>query len=251
MFDKIMCWLIYHLTDAFIVHAQENKKELASLFCLLPEKIFTIHHGDYSFFKERIGSSLTQAKKALGVQNRKVLLFFGFVRPYKGLVCLLEALPKIVKEEKGVILLIAGEVWDKIEKYIQIIQREQIEPFVKFFPFFIPDDKVPLFFNAADIVVLPYEKSYQSGIVQIAYAFEKPLVSTSVGGIPEIVVDGKTGILVEPGNSESLARSILKLLEDKELRKNLGREGKKYSEKFAWASISEKTLEVYEKVLAK
>jgi len=148
-------------------------------------------------------------------------------------------------------LIIAGEFWDNIKKYRQMIQRKQIESFVKIFPYFIPDNEVPLFFNAADIVVLPYERISQSGIIQIAYAFEKPIVSTAVGGVPEVIVDGKTGVLVEPKSPEALAKSILKLLKDKDLRKKLGQEGMKYSKKFTWASISMETLKIYKKILKK
>ena len=115
---------------------------------------------------------------------------------------------------------------------------------------FIPDKEVSYFFQRAKVVVLPYIEGTQTGIIPIAYAFKKPVVVTDVGDIPDVVDDGKTGFIVPPKDSKALADSILKLLKDDKLRKEMGENAYiKMKKELSWNKITEKTIEVYKNIL--
>jgi D-inositol-3-phosphate glycosyltransferase len=138
------------------------------------------------------------ARRQLGIPDEvPVVLFFGFIRAYKGLDLLLQALA----QTPGVHALIAGECYESWQPYQDIIDKNNLTDRVHLFTDFIPAAEVAVFFSAADLVVQPYRSATQSGISQIAYHFEKPMIVTNVGGLPEIVTDGVSGyvVLPEPG----------------------------------------------------
>lgn len=136
-------------------------------------------------------------------KNKRYLLFFGFIRAYKGLDLLLEAIAELKKrvltEGGGImpILLIAGEFYEDEKKYVEKIYTLNIEADVKIYSDFIPTNEVNRYFSAADLIVQPYKSATQSGISQIAYHFNKPMIVTNVGGLPEIVPNGEVGYVVE------------------------------------------------------
>jgi D-inositol-3-phosphate glycosyltransferase len=157
--------------------------------------------------------SQNEAQKLLNLpKNIHVLLFFGFIRAYKGLDLLLEALGKVSKG--NLYLLVAGERYEDWKPYQEIINRLELSEKVHLFPDFIPSEEVKLYFSAADLVVQPYKSATQSGISQIAYHFEKPMIVTNVGGLSEIVKNGVSGYVVEP-NSEAIATAIDNFFENK------------------------------------
>ncbi len=154
-------------------------------------------------------SELTQseARARLGVSGN-VLLFFGYVRAYKGLGHLLEALPMVLSE-LDVTLIVAGEFYDAKQPYLEQIERLGIESNVMLVDRYVPNDEVEVYFAACDLVVCPYVRASQSGIVPAAYGFSKPVVCTDAGGLPEAVIDGETGIVVDAADAGALARGIL------------------------------------------
>jgi glycosyltransferase involved in cell wall biosynthesis len=177
-----------------------------------------------------------EAKSRLGIEGN-VILFFGFVRQYKGVVYLLRAMPQILKRV-AVQLLIVGEFWDDKTSYIELINRLEIDHAITVIDKYVPNEEIGLYFSAADVVALPYVDATQSGVVQLAYAFEKPVISTTVGGLPDIVVDGETGLLVPPGDSEALAQAIVRFFlsePDKEWTDAIAR----YQHKFSWERLVE------------
>ena len=137
------------------------------------------------------------------VNHRKIILkdyylFFGLIRDYKGLDLLLEAMScKKLKDNKAE-LIVAGEFYSNEEKYRELSHYLALENRIHWFPRFIPDNQVCHFFIVSDLIVQPYKTATQSGITQIAYSFDKPMVVTRVGGLAEIVPDGKCGYVVEP-----------------------------------------------------
>lgn len=136
-----------------------------------------------------------EARRQLNIApDARVVLFFGFIRAYKGLDLLLEALP----EAPGVLVLVAGECYEPWEPYQARIEQLGIADRVSLHLDFIPSEQVRVFFSAADLVVQPYKSATQSGISQIAYHFEKPMVVTRVGGLPEIVSNGISGYVAAP-----------------------------------------------------
>lgn len=144
---------------------------------------------------------------------------------------MIEAMPRIL-ERFPVKLLVCGEFYEGRKETFDLIDRLGIAEVVVVFDGFIPNEAVHLFFCASDLVVLPYVSATQSGIVQIAYHYDRPVVATRVGGLPEVVVDGKTGCLVEPRDSDALAEAVVRFFQDEgktDFGKNIAEEKKKYS----------------------
>jgi glycosyltransferase involved in cell wall biosynthesis len=144
---------------------------------------------------------------ALNLEDR-LLLFFGFVRPYKGLHHLLAAMPAIL-EQIEITLLVVGEFWRGRAETESRIAQLGLGGQVKLIDQYVPNEEIELFFSAADLVVLPYESATGSGILQIAMGLKRPAVVTNVGGLAEIVVHGETGLVVPPGDSTALAEAIV------------------------------------------
>jgi glycosyltransferase involved in cell wall biosynthesis len=162
-----------------------------------------------AFPSEVIESAL--AKKSLGLDG-PVMLFFGFVRQYKGLEYLIRAMPQVLRSVQ-VKLLIVGEFWEDKEPYLKTIEELRLQGHIVVVDQYVPNEEVGLYFSAADVVVLPYVDATQSAIVSLAYAFDKPVITTDVGGLPEVVSDGETGFIVPPRDNEALAAAIVNYFE--------------------------------------
>lgn len=152
-----------------------------------------------------------QARELLGIPlNQKVILFFGFIRKYKGLDLLLEAMsdPRLI--EAGVHLIVAGEFYDDPAVYKLLMARPEVATRLILHTDFIPDAEIPRYFGAADFVVQPYRNATQSGVTPLAYYYEKPMLVTNVGGLPDLVPHGQAGVVVEPSPG-AIASGILEL----------------------------------------
>jgi len=147
-------------------------------------------------------------RKSLGL-TRPTMLFFGYVRAYKGLAYLLRAMPMIL-EHVDVDLLVVGEFYDDRARYDRIIDELGIGERVRIVAEHVPDESVADYFGAADVVVLPYVSATQSGITQIAFAFGLPVISTNVGGLPEVVREGETGYIVRPEDERDLTAAVVR-----------------------------------------
>lgn len=163
-------------------------------------------HPLYDNFGERVSREEACAKLNLSTDSR-YLLFFGLIRDYKGLDWMLEAFAQSKVYEKDYKLLIVGEFYTDGTKYHALAEKLQLEDYLEWRSEFIPDSEVRFCFSAADLIVQPYKTATQSGVTQIAYHFEKPMLVTRVGGLPEIVPDGKVGYAVEP-NVEAIATAL-------------------------------------------
>ena len=183
--------------------------------------------------------SKEEARKRLEIiQKEKVLLFFGYVREYKGLKYLLQAMPLISAKEESIRLFVAGEFGSDREEYRQLISKLGIQGRVSIVDRYMPDREVEQYFAAADLVVLPYVSATQSGIVQVAYGFTKPVVVTDVGGLPDVVDDGKTGYVVEPERPEAIAEAVLDFYRNG--KENLFEENiRKEAYRFSWERMGE------------
>lgn len=153
------------------------------------------------------------ARAALGVTARRVLLFFGLVRAYKGISTLIEAFALLAARDPEVALVIAGECYEPEATYRKMIAAHGLAGRVHFENRFVPNEMVATYFGAADVVVLPYHTASQSAVVPIAYAMDRPVVVTRVGGLPEAVHEGEAGHLVPPRDPEALAAAIVLVLE--------------------------------------
>ena len=215
--DEFLIKIAFKNADYFIVHSKEDYNNLKRI--IHNTKIKQSVLPTYDLFKTKIMLK-EDVRKLLNIKkDKKVILFFGIVREYKGLLYLIKSMPKIIKEFDNVILLIVGEFWDDKKKYVDEIKKLNIEQYVKVIDKYIPDEEVGIYFSATDVVVLPYVSATQSGIIQIAYAFEKPVITTNVGGLPDVVDNGKTGIIVKSKDSEELANAIINYFKNDKERK--------------------------------
>lgn len=178
----------------------------------------------------------------------RYLLFFGFIRAYKGLDLLIKAFADKRLRKKKLKLIIAGEFYEDDAPYRQLIKLYDLENDVIIHDHFISDNKVPLYFSVADLVVQPYKSATQSGVTQIAFHYEKPMLVTDVGGLREIVADKVCGYVVQP-QPEDIAEAIIDYFENKrEIQFTEGvRKGK---EKFSWDKMTASIIEVYDKCIA-
>ena len=206
--DRLFSNWFVHSCDAFITL---SRSVLDEIDVFDPKhrrpRTYSPHpHYDHS------GATLSR-KEALDLiglpENRRYVLFFGFIREYKGLDLLLKAMGDERLEHLGVRLIVAGEFYGDPKPYNDLISRLDIGGRVAMHTEFIPDHEVNRYFCAADLVAQPYKSATQSGVSQIAYHFEKPMVVTNVGGLPEIVPDGKCGFVVEP-DAQAIADAIVR-----------------------------------------
>ena len=176
-------------------------------------------------------TSRSEALDALDLDPAyKYILFFGFIRRYKGLDLLIEAFGDVRLRQFPVKLLIAGEFYEPKEPFFELIKKHALDDLVVLHTDFIPEKEVAYYFNAADLVAQPYRSATQSGVSQIAYHFEKPMLVTNVGGLADIVPHGKVGYVVEPEVSK-IADALVDFLENNrsvEYIENIREEKKKY-----------------------
>lgn len=202
--DKILTKMAIKHSDFYIVHSEEDYNKLTKL--IPGSNVTRTVHPTYEIFKFE-GISKQDAKRRLNLKN-DVILYFGFVREYKGLKILLESMKEIL-ENMDINLLVVGEFWEDKNGYLEQIDLLGIEKNVVIIDKYIPNEEVGLYFSAADVVVLPYISASQSGIIQIAYGFNKPVITTDVGGLPDVVEDGITGFVVPAKNSKALSEAII------------------------------------------
>jgi D-inositol-3-phosphate glycosyltransferase len=184
---------------------------------------------------------------ALGTMNLdpqfSYLLFFGFIRAYKGLDLLLEAFADNRLRNRKIKLIVAGEFYESDKPYREIIERNSLSGEIIMLDRFIREDEVAPLFCCADMIVQPYRSATQSGVTQIAYHFEKPMLVTDVGGLPEIVPDKKCGYVVNP-DPTSIADAIIDYFSNRriiEFTENVKKEKKKYS----WDKLTNSIIEIY------
>ena len=229
--DKTLSKYFLKKIDYFIPLSDQVKRDLflfvqSPLYKLLPLPVF-------SLFGDKVDKE--EAKKNLKLNDKNILLFFGFIRDYKGLDVLIEAFA-LVRKEMDVKLIVAGEFYEPEEKYLNLISKYHLGNSIILKKDFIPTSEVKYYFSASDAVVLPYKSATQSGIVQVAVNFCKPVIATNVGGIGEVIEDGKTGYVVDKENPEKLAQAIIRFYNDdkeKEFSSNM----KSLKEKYSWQNF--------------
>ena len=209
--DKMFAPYFVKAMDGFVALSQSVLDDVASLDkqgkpkCMVPHPLYD-HYGEIM--------KRNEALKHLDLDpNYRYCLFFGLVRAYKGLDLLIDAFADERLRKNDVKLIVAGEFYDDEKPYLEQIKKHNLEDFIIIENQYISDDNVKYYFNVADIVVQPYKSATQSGVTQIAYHFEKPMLVTNVGGLGEIIPDGKVGYVVEPKPS-SIADALVDFFEN-------------------------------------
>lgn len=239
--DKPFTQYFIKPVDAFIAMSEKVLSDLR-LFTTT-KKALLVPHPLYDNFGEKI--SKAAARKALGIGHEElVVLFFGFIRKYKGLDILLDAMHEIQHSKinnQNIKLLIAGEFYEDRKVYDEQIANLGIKDNLILHTNFIPDSEVKKYMCAADVVIQPYRHATQSGVTPLAYHFEVPMIVTHVGGLPAMVPDNKVGLVAEP-TAASLAAKILEYFDKGEnhFLPHLLEEKKKFS----WTKMAESILEL-------
>ena len=188
-------------------------------------------HPIYTNFPKKIDK--ITARKKLGLSAKNIILYFGIIRDYKGFDILLNAIAELKDSGLDFHLLAGGECYGSDEKYTQLISNLGISDYITWHNKYIPDSEVSNYFFAADVVALPYRTASQSGVTQMAYSYDLPVVVTKVGGLPEIVDEGQSGFTIEPENPEELANILEKNLEAGTFLE-MATYIKKFKQKFSW-----------------
>ncbi|UCG25882.1 MAG: glycosyltransferase [Chloroflexota bacterium] len=215
--------------DGFIAHSYANAEELAQYFPAAGIQVAP--HPSYGAL-----STIEPAVVDFDLpDDRPLLLFIGFVRPYKGLDILLDAMPRILRS-RSLHLLVAGEFWQGDQPYVNQIHRLGIGQAVTMENRYLPNEELSAVLARADVVVLPYRTATQSGIVQLAFGSQKPVITTDVGGLAEAVQDGQMGLVVPPEDPEALAAAVIRFF-DEDLGPVFQEHIRRDSQRFSWQQM--------------
>ena len=217
LFDNILTRYFINSMHGFLYMSEKVKNGL-DLFTATKPSVFA-PHPVFSNFGEKV--SRNEACQRLNINTEKrYLLFFGLIRDYKGLDLLFDAWANLRKNGKtdDKKLIVAGEFYTDKTKYLRQMERLGICGDVLLHDRFIRDEDVKYYFSAADLLVQPYKNATQSGVTQIAYQFETPVIVTNAGGLAEIVPDGKVGYVVAP-DAAQIARAVEKIYENGNLQR--------------------------------
>ena len=248
--SKRLAKRVFGGADLLIVHNRISLEALAAIIPSALSRAKVIPHGNYMDFVKPV--SREEAFKKIGLDAAgPVLLFWGQIKKVKGLDILISALPQVVKRFPGLKLVIAGKVWkDDFSVYGSAIEAHGLKDNVAAHIRYIPDEMAPYYFSAADIVVLPYRKIYQSGVLLMALSYGKAVVASDLPGMTEIIDDGVDGFTFRSEEPEDLARRVIEALSDKDALKRVASAGlRKATDGFSWARIGERTAEAYRGIL--
>jgi D-inositol-3-phosphate glycosyltransferase len=248
MLTKFFTRYFINSCQAYMVMSRSVEKDLRQFTD--SQRIKYIEHPIYDTYGEKVSRDVALATLQLPtpklpasiLQNPKFaigryILFFGFIREYKGLDILLEAMAMENVRKTGVRLIVAGEFYEDATRYHSIISEKKIDGNVLLHTNYIATEQVKYYFGVADLIVQPYKTATQSGISLVAYHFEKPMVVSNVGGLPEIVPHGKAGYVVEP-NPQAVADAIADFYE-KERYDDFAATLAERKKEFSWAKVTE------------
>ena len=234
---------LFQKLDGHLVQSSQTEGELHEI---IKTPIFEKrYHPVYDTFPEKIDKNT--AKKKLGLKAENIILYFGIIRDYKGFDILLKAIAELKNRNTDFHLLAGGECYGNDEKYTKLISDLGISNYITWHNRYIPDSEVTDYFSAADVVALPYRTASQSGITQIAYSYDLPVIVTNVGGLPEIVDEGKSGFTISPENPEELAVVLAENLDNSTFF-GMSKYITTFKEKFSWEYFVDGIETVYKRI---
>lgn len=247
MFAKNLTQMALRRSDYLV---SLSKSVYESIFEILPgfphQNVIQAFHPNYEV------TPLNEEQKHnayfdLKISPRKTILFFGYIKHYKGLDILIKAFQKVNENHKDIQLLIAGEVYGNDEQYHKLIRDNGLEDYVVFHNYFIKNEDIPKYFAIADVVVQPYRSATQSGVSLLALSYSKPVISTQTGALDEIIIPNKNGILVPPENINALAQAIIDFFEKYD-RESMIRFIQHEIDQYSWNSFINKILNPFQEV---
>jgi glycosyltransferase involved in cell wall biosynthesis len=234
LFDKL---------DGHVVQSSQTENELQEV---VENPVYEKRlHPIYTNFPKKIDK--ITARKKLGLSAKNIILYFGIIRDYKGFDILLNAIAELKDSGLDFHLLAGGECYGSDEKYTQLISNLGISDYITWHNKYIPDSEVSNYFSAADVVALPYRTASQSGVTQMAYSYDLPVIVTKVGGLPEIVDEGQSGFTIEPENPKELANMLEKNMKAGRFLE-MATYIKKFKQKFSWEYFVNGIESVYSKI---
>lgn len=241
---------VLSMANKIIAHNSLTRNELIEKTNLSAKNLAIIPHGNYlSGITKK--PSREEAKGTLHLSSYDTaILFFGQIKEVKGLDILLAALPAVIEKYPTLKLLIAGKVWkDEFSSYEKLINNNKLQDNIELYIGYIPDEDVATFYRSADLVILPYRKIYQSGVLLMAMSYGVPVVVSDLDGMVEVVSDGVDGFVFNQGSAESLSEKIIYALADGDGLKQISRAGiEKIQKDHDWCNIGAQTLKLYQSI---
>jgi glycosyltransferase involved in cell wall biosynthesis len=228
-------WRIIALSDAVY-------KDICQLYGESSKnKTYKLFHPLYDFYDLKKFTQ-KEAKQILNITEKQVILFYGYIKPYKGVDILIKSFDTIKKRLPDAVLLIVGEIYGDKQQYEDLIAKSAFSSSIILIDKYVTNEETELYFKAADVLAVPYRQATQSGVVQIAYSMKKGVVATPVGGLPEMVIEGKTGCLSKSAAERDFAEGVLEFftLDRDMVRAHIEDQRKNLS----WNSFVEKLCEL-------
>ena len=250
--DKDILRKIYYISDKIIVHSDSNKREIINVFKINQRKVYIVPHGGFDVFYTDKNFTKNMARKKIGISDeKKVILFFGSIRRYKGLEYLVSAFKEVKEKSRNTILLVVGDIHsgsnEDFKFYSDLINIISHDEDIICVNEYVPFEEINYYFLASDVVALPYIKTYTSGILLAAYAAGRPAIVTDTGALSEVVDVGKSGFIVPPKDVNALVQAIVKIISNPDRMEEMGNHAKYLSETvYSWDSIALKTMNVYQ-----
>lgn len=242
-YDMLYHRKLYALADSVILQAPNNIERFASLFPESKQKTHMIPHGHMLDYVE-MADKIESREKLKIPQNKTVFLFFGQIKKVKGVDILLESIAQLKDKYSELYLVVAGNVWKSdFTSCENIIKKYNLDSVLKLDIRYIPDEEVKYYYSAADVCVLPYTDVYQSGVIQLAYGYKKPVISSDLPAFTQFVKEGETGYISKAGDCHTLAQAIEKALIQKDNLQRLGENG--YSlvrNELDWSDLAKRIL---------
>lgn len=236
----IASYILAKYADQIITFGQTSKEIVAERFKIHLDDIQVVPFGNYA-------EAYTKPDIICNVEDINYILFFGRIVDYKGLEYLIRAEPYITEEIPNTKIIIAGHCDDF--RYYEDLIKNRTSYYITHIRY-IQSEMIPELFKKASVIVLPYTEYSESGNIQLAYAFKKPIVASNLGSISGYIINGETGYLVPPRDSKELAKAIIKILKNKELSKRMGEKGHELMKTvFSWDEIILKSKLVYERAV--
>lgn len=242
---------IHGAGDLIIAHSDFDRQRLLDEFAVEAERVTVIPHGEYGFF-EQGGETVERgaARRSLGLSaDDEVVLFFGYIRRYKGLDILFDAWPAVMAERPRARVVVAGDPVQLPADERQELEARATELGAVHHFGYVAFSEVSRYFAAADVLVMPYRHISQSGVLFLALSLGVPVVASRVGALPEMLDDGDSALLVPPESADELAMALRRILGDAALRQRLASGGRRVAQAHGWPTIAERTATAYRALL--